>query len=197
VRPWLVILGSVITVIGAGLIVSLFVLSGGSVTTDQYSIENPSIPGHTPWSQVVPRVITTQSTVSVSWTTTAPANVSLTPAVPCSSALGVCPSGPAVLNWTGVDTGKGTASSGSSSQFILQVSNPGSSSLRFSGVVSLSYNTGSPLPVWSLGLILVAGIILLAIGGIAVFLGLFLPGGVYDEPKEPTLGPFEPPPPSP
>ena len=196
-RPWLVILGSIIAVIGAGLIVSLFFLSSGPVTTTQYNIDNPSVAPHSNWVQVISRSISTQSSVSISWATTGLANVSLTPAAPCSSPLGVCPTGPPVLNWTLVESGKGSGASSSVSQYLLKVMNPGDSPFRFSSVVSVNYNPGSPLPVWSLGLILLAGIILLAIGGIAVFLGLFLPGGVYEEPEEPSLGPFEPPPPEP
>jgi hypothetical protein len=197
VRPWLVVLGSIIAVIGVGLVISLFLLLGGTVTTGQFRIDNPAIGPHSNWVEVVSRPISTQSSVSISWTTTAPANVTLTPAAPCSSVLGVCPTGPPVLNWTLVQSGKGTGASGNVSQYLLEVRNPGASTIAFTGVVSVNYNPNPPLPVWSLGLILVAGIILLAIGGIAVFLGLFLPTGVYDEPEDPSLGPFEPPPPEP
>jgi hypothetical protein len=198
VRTGLVILGSVVAVIGAGLIVTLFFLSGGPTTTSQLSFENPALAPHSVWPEVISRSSSSQVSVSVSWTASAPANVSLTPAASCVGSLGACPIGPPVFNWTMVLSGKGTDASANASVYILEVTNPGSTAIRFSAVVSVSYQPGAPLPTWSWGVIAAGGVTLLAIGGIAVFLGLFLPGGVYDPPDElagsPPIGPKRPPP---
>jgi len=197
VRTWLVILGSVIAIIGAGLIVTLFFLSGGPNTTSQLTFENPGLAPHTPWPEVISLSTSSHVTLGLSWSSSGPANVSLTPAAPCSGSIGACPIGPAVFNWTLSLSGKGSTSSGNATEYILLVTNPGSGPIRFSAVVTVNYQAASPLPAWGWGLIAVGGLTLLAIGGIAVFLGLFLPGGVYGppgEPPEPLDGPEAPPP---
>ena len=93
-----------------------------------------------------------------------------------------------MFNWTLSLSGKGTDSSATSSAYILEVTNPGNGPIKFSAVVSVSYQPGGPLPTWAWGLIGLGGVVLLAIGGISVFLGFFLPGGVYrDSDEEETL----------
>lgn len=201
VRTGLVILGSVIAILGGGLIITLFYFSGGPTTTSQLSFENPGVAPHAVLPEVFARSTSTQASIGLSWSTSAPANVSLTPVGPCSTnALGLCPIGPPLFNWTLSLSGKGTASSTNASAYLLQLTNPGNSSIRFSAVVSVSYHPGAPLPAWGWGLIALGGVTLLGIGGIAVFLGLFLPGGVYRDPPAmelrppPGIPPEEPPP---
>jgi len=93
-------------------------------------------------------------------------------------------------------SGKASGSTGNATAFILDVQNPGTSSLAFAGTVSVEYTPGAPLPTWAWGVIALGGVVLLGMGGIALFLGLFLPAGVYqDEPgATPRLRPpMEPP----
>lgn len=197
-RTGLVVVGVVLAVLGAGLVVSLFFLSGGPAATTQATYADPSLAPHSNQSWVIPGPPGSGS-LTVSWTTTAGADVSVTPAASCVSPSGVCPTGPSELNWTAGSAGKGTVSPASASDYILTVVNPGTNSLRFSAFVSVSYSTGTPISAWIWGLIASGGIALLAIGGVALFLGLFLPSGVYDAPdgelraeRHPSLPPDEP-----
>ena len=199
-RPWLVILGSAIAIIGGGLIITLFLFSSGPTTTSLLSFENPTIAPHTDWQPAFTRSAGVPGSVGLSWNSSAPVSVSLTPAVPCDTPLGVCPIGPPELNWTLSTSGKGTVSSSNASAYILDVENPSNSTVRFTASVTVSYQPGPPISSWAWGLIALGGITLLGIGGIAVFLGLFLPGAVYSDLDEsdlhlPPSEPPEPPPP--
>jgi len=179
-----VVLGTVIAVIGGGLIVTLFAFVGGPTNTSQLTFENPALTPHTVLTEVIVPSTTATASVGLSWTTSAPANVTLTPATPCATAPGACPTGPPVFNWTLSVTGKGTDSSASASAYILEVANPQNGPIKFSAVVSVGYHPGGALPAWAWGLIGLGGVALLAIGGISVFLGFFLPGGVYSGSEE-------------
>ena len=203
VRTGLVVVGAAIAIIGGGLFLTLFLVSGGPTSTTRLSFDNPDIPGHTVWPEVISRSTTSPTSIGLTWSTNAPANVSLTPAGPCENSLGVCPIGPPLFNWTLATSGKETSNSANASAYILDVTNPGAGTLQFSAAVSVGTSTTSPFPAWAWGLIALAGVVLLAIGGIALFLGLFLPGGVYRNPdaeairtRPPPKSPDEGPPPS-
>ncbi|HYB78657.1 MAG TPA: hypothetical protein VEG66_02720 [Thermoplasmata archaeon] len=186
-RTGLVVVGAALAVIGGGLFFTLFVISGGPASTTRLSFDNPDIPGHVSWPEVIARSTTSSASISLVWSTNAPANVSLTPAGPCNSSLGVCPIGPPLFTWTQALSGKESGTSANASAFILVVANPGTVTLEFTGTVSVGYTPGSPLPPWAWGLIALGGVVLLAMGGIALFLGLFLPGGVYRDPPGSTM----------
>lgn len=190
--------GVVIAVLGAGLILTLFILNSAPSTT---TLISPSVPDMSPDTGQLWDLLGTQSapaTVALSWSATGPADVSLVPAAPCSSATGYCPVGNYSLNWTSVDSGKGSLTGVTSPGYILMAHNPGSTPIGFSATVSVTYARSSSVPAWTWGLIAGGGITLLAIGGIALFLGLFLAPGVYDRPggevpavRHPSLPPEE------
>lgn len=197
-RTGLVAVGAAIAVLGAGLIVTLFFLSGGPVTSSQISFEAPSLTGHSNQTWVLSGPNPGSGSVTLSWSTSTVANVSLAPAANCAGPMGACPTGPPDLSWVLATSGKETVAPSDASVYILLVTNPGNSPLKFSAVVSVTSSSGSPLSVWSWGWIATGGVALLAIGGIALFLGLFLPGGVYRDPdgeleavRHPSLPPEE------
>jgi len=194
VRTWLVVVGAAIAVIGGGLFASLFVISGGPQTTTRASFDNPNIPAHKSWPELIERSTTISATIGLTWSTNVPANVSLTAAGLCSnSSLGVCPYGPPLFAWTGATSGKASGSTGNATAFILLVQNPGTNTVDFAGTVSVSYTPVAPFPTWAWGVIALGGVVLLGMGGIALFLGLFLPSGVYRDPPGSTP-PLRPPP---
>jgi hypothetical protein len=198
VRTGLVVLGVVIAVLGAGLVLSLFILDSGASTT---TLVSPSVPSLSPQGSQSWDILGTQSstaTVSLSWFASGPADVSLVPGTPCSSSTGYCPTGNYSLNWTSATSGKGTLTGLTSYGYLLMVHNPGTKALSFSATVSVTFARGSSVPTWTWGLIAGGGITLLAIGGVALFLGLFLAPGVYDDPdgevravRHPSLPPEE------
>lgn len=198
-RTGLVVLGIVIAVLGVGLFLTLFFLAEGPSTTTQIRPEDPSVLHNVSQSWILPGPVAGRGSVSLSWTTSALAEVDLWGATPCTAPGGFCPSGPALLNWTSSVSGKGTVSSASGATFVLMVTNHGNIPLRFAAVVSVTYTPGTPVTTWIWALIAAGGMALLAIGGIALFLGLYLPGGVYHDPdaemvavRHPSLLPDDP-----
>jgi hypothetical protein len=190
----LVVVGAAIAIIGGGLFFTLFIVSGGPTSTTRLSFDNPNIPGHSTWPEIISPSTTTAISIGLSWSTNEPANVSLTPAGPCANnSLEACPTGPPLFSWTYATSGHETSNSAKAQAYILAVTNPWTGTLQFSGVVSVSTAAGSLFPTWAWGLIALGGVVLLAIGGIAIFLGLFLPGGVYRNPGEETIRTRPPP----
>ena len=132
-RTGLVVVGVVLVVLGAGLVLTLFILSGGQSITTQLRPQDPSIaPGH-PQDWIVPGPIGGSGSISVSWTSSFPAGVALWPTTTCTAPGGFRPNGVPLLNWTAADFGQGTVSSVSGSAYILIVTNSGNTDLRFSG----------------------------------------------------------------
>lgn len=192
-------IGILLAVLGAGLVLTLFFLSTGPSTTTQIRPEDPSLSPGAPQSWVVPGPTGGSGTITLSWTASAAADVNLWPATTCASPGGFCPTGVPALNWSNSLSGKGTLASATGATYILIVSDPGGAPLRFQGVVSVTYTPGTPVAAWSWGLIAAGGIALLTIGGIAIFLGLYLPPGVYRDPdsqpvarRHPSLPPDDP-----
>jgi hypothetical protein len=193
-----VVLGTIIAVLGAGLILTLVFLSTGSANTSQVSSQDPDLAPHSSQSWMVSGPTPGAGSIALSWTTSSAANVTLQPVTTCLGPFGPCRTGPAILNWSLATSGQGTVSPSNAPLYVLVVSNPGNLSLRFSAVFSISFAAKSPLPTWGWGLIATGGVALLTIGGIALFLGLFLPGGVYQDPddevvavRHPSLPPEE------
>ncbi|HKN06669.1 MAG TPA: hypothetical protein VJ021_03555 [Thermoplasmata archaeon] len=198
-RSGLVVIGVVIAVLGAGLVLTLFILSGGQSVTTQYRPQDPSLSPGFSQNWIVPGPIGGSGSMSVSWTSSSSAGVALWPTSTCTAPGGFCPTGVPLLNWTAAEFGQGTVSSASGSAYILIVTNSGNTDLRFTGLISVTYSPGSAVPDWSWGLIAAGGIVLLTIGGVALFLGLYLPTGVYRDPdagpvaiRHPSLPPDDP-----
>jgi len=187
VRTGLVAIGVIIVVLGGGRILTLYMLSSGPSSTTQIRPEDPSLSPGFPQSWVVPGAVGGSGSIAITWTATSSADVNLWPATTCASPGGFCPTGVAALNWTKATSGSGTIATSSGSTYILIVDNPGTASLRFAGVVSVSYSPGTAVSTLSWALIAAGGIALLSIGGIALFLGLYLPGGTYQYAEEPVV----------
>ena len=179
-RTWLVVIGVVVAGLGAGLILTLFALSPGPATVTQFAVIAPDIPAHENQSWFVPGPASGGGSITVVWNSTTAVNVSLWLAATCISPTGFCATGNPALAWSMTTIGKGTVSS-SAPAYILVASNPGGGQARFSGSVSVTYGRGPVLPTWSWGLIALGALVLMVIGGIALFLGLFLAGGVYED----------------
>lgn len=199
VRTGLVAIGIVLLLLGAGSILTLFFLSSGPSSTTQIRPVDPNLSPGAPESWVIPGAVGGSGSIALSWSASPAADVNLWPATTCSSPGGFCPTGAPVLNWSRGLGGSGAVSTSSGSTYILIVDNPGSVPLRFTAVVSITYTPGTPVPAWSWALIAAGGIALLTIGGIALFLGLYLPSGVYRDPdgataavRHPSLLPDEP-----
>ena len=178
-RTGLVIVGSVVAILGGGLVITLFFLSGGTATTSGNSVQGVSLLPGSPYDSVISPSTSVAASITLSWSSTGPATVTLTPAFPCGDPVTYCIDGPPVFSWTNQTSGKATDSHANSSAYVLTASTFGTSGVRFSYGIIVAYQPSAPVPVWAWWLIAGGGVVLLAIGGIAIFLGLFLPSGVY------------------
>jgi hypothetical protein len=182
VRLGLLAIGIAFAVVGAGLVASFFLVSSSSP---------PGAIGRTiTASQILPNQSQTwtlntvgaaHGTLTLSWTSSFAANVSLTEATGCSSPSGVCPVGDALADWNSQSTGSWKQSGSVASLYLLTVTDRSTDQISFNATLAETYST----PPFGLGattliLITIGSILLLGTGAVGVFLGLFLPGGVYE-----------------
>ena len=186
VRTRLVAVGLAIALVGGGLVAAVVLGAGSGTTTVTTSISAGISPGGTDnWT--VNLTPTSSGALTLAWTSSAPANVSLWQAAPCGSGSGTCPSGPALAVWPASQGGRWSATGSIAGLYILSATNAATGRITFAAAETESYPSAdrmfSDAVAW---LIIVGAGLLLTLGGIAVFLGLFLPSGVYSgRPEEP------------
>jgi len=186
VRGGLLVAGVAIAVIGAGLMVSLFFLPGVPTDTRTNSVSIAELPADTPRSWSVPEQVTLAGHLTLTWTASAPVTVDLSRSSTCPIGSGLCPAGPAIVAWPTNVTGSWSMAGPVGATYLLSVTNSGNATISFSGTFVETYSVPTPsqaVPAWAL--ITLGGLVLLGIGGIATFLGLFLPSGVYRSPVGP------------
>lgn len=188
VRTGLVIVGAALLIVGGVLGYIGVTAPGGSTTHDLASARTISAPNLYPnqsRSADVPLVATDDGVVSIAWNATQSISVDLYRGAPCADPTQYCASGPALAVWPSNLTGLWNASGTVSSPLILELVNHHATNASFTAFVAEEYVLVTALraPTWSVVAILVGAGLLLAIGGVVTFLGLFLRGGVYDEPE--------------
>lgn len=179
VRPGLVAVGVALVGLAVGGLVALFLIPIPAPTTvDSSSTSWSTIPGSSNSTEVVgPSSIS--GTFEVRWQSAIPISASLWGSGGCDPRSAGCPGWFPVENWTSARSGNWSISGTVRFPFLFTWSNPGPTS----GMIVLTTSTTqggtaslAPLSELLLGL----GVGVLAFGGgIAVFLGLFLRGGVY------------------
>lgn len=183
-RPGLVAIGIALVVVG-GLVCYVGLSVPGSTIAKGLTREI-SVPDILPAHQRIDVVAVANSSSGsfvFSWTATQPLNVSLYQGVPCSSASGFCESGAALTKWSANTTGGWSHSGAIVSPYLLAIENPQATNVSLTGSLAETYPDGTTAPPTSMLLtILAGGVLLVVIGGLALFLGLFLRGGVYSEP---------------
>jgi hypothetical protein len=185
VRPGLVAVGIALVVVGV-LVGYVGLSTPGSPISKGLSREF-SVPEVLPAHQridIVTVVNSTSANFVLSWTSTAPLNVTLFQGVACSSASGFCTSGPPLASWPSNTSGGWLHSGTVVNPYLLDVDNHQSSNVSLAGSLAESYPDGTgPAPTSTVVTLLAGGVLLVVIGGLALFLGLFLRSGVYAEPE--------------
>jgi hypothetical protein len=101
---------------------------------------------------------------------------------PCRGAGSVCPTGPPFASWT-ARSGQWNAKGSLTFPWVLEIRNPNQTSSSLNGALLESWPATSTFNFgWGVIVSLAGAVILLGIGGVAVFLGLFLRPGVYGRP---------------
>ena len=184
-RPGLVAIGLALVAVGALVGYTGFSIQGTSQSTGFIrAISAPNIAPHQDRVLVVSVVNSSVGSFALSWSATAALNVSLFQGVPCNSVSRYCSSGPALAAWPGLATGNWSRSGAIVTPYLLSMENLGKANATLVGSMAESYPDGTrPPPTTTVLTVLAGAILLVAIGGMALFLGLFLRGGVYTEPE--------------
>ena len=179
-RPGLVAIGSGLLVLGALVVASAFATpSPADHASDQRSAVTLA-----PGSRVALYLWAengTTSAFSVNWASTAPVTGGLRTASGCGPDPAACVGGPSIENWNATRSG-GWSSLVSGGRWLLslQADGPGSATINLTVAAS---STGSTTPpAWAMYVQLASATALGAAGATALFLGLFLRGGVYPRP---------------
>jgi hypothetical protein len=211
-RTGLVAVGAAFSLVGAAVIVGIL-YPGDDPTVERTSsadVDGLAAGSGVPF--VLPAPPAEPATLTLTWEATAgPAtggahvNVSFYSAYACPPATTPCRDTPALASWNLTNTGLWSASGGSATMFMLYVDAPGSgnASINFSATLVEQYHAGPlALPTLAFAFTMVGGGLLTGVGAVALYLGLFLPGGVYgprggdralgDLPGERELGPEGP-----
>jgi hypothetical protein len=180
VRPWLVGIGAALVVVGVGtfaLLLSLPPTTLTTITTFQGEVGPQTFNEFPLWMEN-----SSQGSLALSWTSALPLTLDLYHPTDCSR-FPSCPLGSPVMTWTAMVSGYWTNSGSLSFPYLLNVSNPESASASFRAAFTESFTVHNGLipPVTEL-FVYTGGAILTVIGALAVFLGLFLRGGVYRGP---------------
>ena len=193
VRTGLVAVGAAIAIVGAGSILAVVLPFDGPDEQQVSTKEADGLAPQAPWSTDFTTVSSSQALVTFTWYASGNAEVRWWSAAPCQNSEGYCVQGGPLQSWNGSLEGRWTTSGAPSTLYCVWVNDNDTVPLNFSGHFQESYRT-SIVPLGELGmaLTLTGGSMLVGIGAIAVYLGLFLPGGTFGG-GEPELGPGDDP----
>ncbi len=199
-RPGLVAVGAAFALVGAGVIVAvLWAPDAPMVSRTHSAVVDSLAPGD--WRQFTLSAVTSSSAeLSVRWTASHPVVVDLYYLFSCTnSSTGWCPPFSPIVSWFGNTSGNWTYNGSVVAYYLLYVQGASNLSANFSSTFTEHYRpntlTLEPLP---LAMVLAGGSLLTGVGAVGIYLGLFLPTGVYsplgglppDEPwREDDLGP--------
>lgn len=188
-RRGLVVTGLVVALIGGGVVASVFIGSAAPQNSESQSVRTTIAAGATD-ELAFALTSTSSGNLTLTWEASDHVVVALWPSVQCSSGSSFCPAGSALAVWVENSSGHWSMNGAIDATYWVFVDSLASGELAFNATLRESYaSAGSPFasPMWPLILVVGGGILLLG-GGIALFLGLYLPRGVYDDgPAEPLL----------
>jgi hypothetical protein len=188
VRRGLAIAGVVIALVGVAVILVAFSISSGPSGSIIEGVTAPDIAGDTNYTHVIPVSPQKSATFVYSWSSTRSVQVYLYVAAACpnDTAGYVCPAGPAVQDWWS-STGSWTWSGSVNAPWLLVILNPNGTAAAYSGTMVESYPAmGTYTSGLELFVLIIASVVLLGLGALALFLGLFLRGGIYGPPRTPV-----------
>ncbi|MCI4350478.1 MAG: hypothetical protein L3K15_03070 [Thermoplasmata archaeon] len=184
-RPRLVLVGFVLLALTVGAFVSLYLPAGPGPSTTIHTFT--SLPAFVPpksGGQSPPIDVATSSTASLylSWKSSVVLNVTFGNVAPCGVRLFGCPP-PAPpsqsVGWSLATSGQWNFSGAVVGPYYLYWGNAGTSGGSISFTLRETVTQGRPYASLTVLLVDASLVVLSAIGGVAVFLGLFLRGGVY------------------
>jgi hypothetical protein len=201
VRTGLVAVGTAFSVVGAAVIVGILYPGDDSTQTRVTTAGVDGLNGGNWKPFILPTSSSSRASLTLSWSASSGdagavsrLDVSLYSAYPCPSPTGACLDDPPLHVWNGTGTGHWNAS-GAGSMYVLYVDLEGASNLsaNFTATFVETYATSVlPLPMLPFMITMVGGGLLTGVGAVGLYLGLFLPPGVYDRPDPYVPGELDP-----
>jgi len=181
VRAGLVAVGAAIAIVGAGIVVAvgLPVSEASHESHSSASAIGTVSPGSW-YTFTMNATAANQATESFSWSASGPVEVDWYAVIPCPTPRTWCFEGGALQSWSDNTSGHWTDNGAASPIYCVRVNDTAGLTLNFTGDFEESaVDPPMHLPTLVLAWLVVGGSLLAGIGGIGVYLGLFLPTDVY------------------
>jgi len=205
-RPGLIAVGVAFAVVGAAVIVGILYPGDNPPLERTGSSDVVGLPGGDWRSFLLPASASDPATLTLSWSATGTVNVTWYSARVCTQAPGICVDTPPLRLWLGNSSGhwSATGSADSLYELVVYAGVLHNQSVNFTAAFTEQYHAGpQTLPFVPFAITMVGGSLLTGIGAVVLYLGLFLPSGVYGaegdlgpEPEERPPGPVGPEPPA-
>jgi hypothetical protein len=206
VRSGLVVVGVALAVVGAGLTLAAFFEPGNPSQSQVNPLAAPNLEPGLPRTMYVWLQNVSSGSLDVSWVSSADVNVTIYRATDCRFLSGFggtvsttqyCPDGPALASWPANSSGHWNTTGPITFPLILNLADVGPKTVNVNAVFDEIWASTSPrVPTWIFVSTLAGGAACITIGGISIFLGLFLRSGVYSGPapdpqRDPDLDDFD------
>lgn len=174
--------GGVLGMLGIATIATFTLVPGSSENTFEFATLPQPFTPHSSGSALLTGTPTGSGGLTISWRASAPLTVTLFPATGCGSPAPSCATGSAVASWAQAPGGNWSTSGKLSFPYLIAWNEPANltGNVTVAGVETMQVRV-APSVLTEL-VIDGAGAALAVIGAVAVFLGLFLRGGVYRGP---------------
>lgn len=191
-RRGLVLVGIAVAVVGGFFLGTLFSLPPPPARIASETLYAPTITLGHPADEVLRPTSASSATLNVFWVSNNPVTAGVYATDPCAPNGSACTYPTPLFAWADNRSGDWTTPTSVALPVYLLLTNNGSDPTTVSGTVIATYTpAGGYLPTWSMiSLVSGAGVVL-AIGAVLLFLGLFLPSGVYRRTPPPELSPEE------
>lgn len=179
-RPGLVAVGAAFALVGAGVILAVLwtedaptVPRSSTVAIDNLGAGNPAL-------FTLNAAAAAYAQITLHWIASANVSVNWYLTVSCQSSTGWCIESAPAATWPSGTSGSWSHSGTAISVYVLAVQDASTSSVNFSASFLEKYQPAPlALPLLPLGIVLTGGSLLAGTGAVVLYLGLFLPSGVY------------------
>jgi hypothetical protein len=181
--------GVAVALIGVGVLIAAFGASPGPSVAIVQSVDAPLIMPGSEYQHVVPSSLQKTASVVYAWSSTRSVKVFLYVAGSCANQTPgyVCPAGPALMSWWDT-SGVYSYTAAVVAPWLVIVDNVNGTDVAYNGTLVETYVAPPAFGAgWNVYVLIAGSIVLIGIGAVALFLGLFLRGGVYG-PRPPPQG---------
>lgn len=180
-RPGLVTVGVLLAILAAGMLLVVNLAPSTSQNRDWFTLPPQPLRANATTAVLIQGTATADGTLTLHWSATVGAKVALYRAPGCAVATPACAVGPPLVAWASNLSGVWSAQGALAFPYLLDWVSAGNATGAFSAD-ALEESPGAP-SLASFGSLLIDGgaAVLGVIAAVALFLGLFLRGGVYGE----------------